>query len=26
LIVCCGGGILLVFLLGGIGALSHAGH
>lgn len=26
LIVCCGGGILLSFLLGGIGALSHWGH
>jgi hypothetical protein len=26
LIVCCGGGILLMFLLGGIGALSHLGH
>jgi hypothetical protein len=26
LIVCCGGGILLTFLLGGIGALSHWGH
>jgi hypothetical protein len=26
LIVCCGGGILLAFLFGGIGALSHWGH
>jgi hypothetical protein len=26
LIVCCGGGILLSFLLGGLGALSHWGH